>query len=404
MDTKTVIGAVAVAALTLVTVLLRVPDRGTEALKEQLVLTQQQQLATERALTRLASHVAAPGSSPATPLPNATVCEPHVSREPIATPCSDDTWYLEQLVRAVGPDAMGARQFVFVDVGFNKGWAFHAAASLFGYGVQPMMPAMAAFCAKQQVRCADQATLCGSCLSCLDHVTPVEPDLRPPSLRLVGFDADAGHVAFSQRQFGGVTGLNVTVRHALLGSKGAQVMHRDFSHVVFGVETGGADQPSNGGEAGTGQVDKLARRVRVPVRTLHAELRALGVDRVDVLLTDTEGYDFLVADGAGPLLAAGRVGLYVWEIHRSPAGHQLGARIAELDRWGYECFLPTYRPPGWKGKSFEARYTIRRRLVPISGGCLPPGLRDLAGWHNVVCANRRLPGLVAALRTGARLR
>lgn len=64
----------------------------------------------------------------------------------------------------------------------------------------------------------------------------------------------------------------------------------------------------------------------VEVRTLDAEAARLGLDKIDLLKLDVEGYETQVLAGAGELLRAGRIGAVLCELHGAPVG---------LEKWGF---------------------------------------------------------------------
>ena len=113
-------------------------------------------------------------------------------------------------------------------------------------------------------------------------------------------------------------------------------------------------------------------------------LDADGIDYIDILMTDAEGYDYRVADGASYFLDGGRVGLYIFELW----GRNIPLRqhLERLARAGFRCYFP---------QSLEQH--IYRAFVPISGVCWREEY-NYVGWSNVVCANtKRAPELVRML-------
>jgi hypothetical protein len=56
------------------------------------------------------------------------------------------------------------------------------------------------------------------------------------------------------------------------------------------------------------------------VRTLDAEAARLGLERIDLLKIDVEGYEAEVLAGASELLGAGRIGAVLCELHGGPVG------------------------------------------------------------------------------------
>jgi FkbM family methyltransferase len=84
-----------------------------------------------------------------------------------------------------------------------------------------------------------------------------------------------------------------------------------------------------------------ARRRRVPVSTLDAELARAGWPAVDWVKIDAEGFDLAVIRGAAQSLAAGRIRFLQFEYNTSWAlgGFSLGEALQRLAAAGYTCRL-----------------------------------------------------------------
>lgn len=80
---------------------------------------------------------------------------------------------------------------------------------------------------------------------------------------------------------------------------------------------------------------------RVPVTTLDAQVAERGLDFVDVIKIDAEGYDLHVLRGARGLLAEQRCGVVQFEYNSSwrLARSTLAAAYAVLESAGYQVFL-----------------------------------------------------------------
>lgn len=122
--------------------------------------------------------------------------------------------------------------------------------------------------------------------------------------------------------------------------------------------------------------------VAVDVVTLD-EFLPPSVTFIDVLLTDTEGFDFDVLAGARErFLKLGNVGIYIFEIHRGPNKRGVHSVVSELESYGFQCYYPVH---GSK---------LARHVVRISGECWQQDYEKKRGWFNIVCANeRRFPEL-----------
>lgn len=79
----------------------------------------------------------------------------------------------------------------------------------------------------------------------------------------------------------------------------------------------------------------------VVVSTLDAEAERLGLEQVDLLKVDAEGYDLSVLRGARRLFAENRVRFVQWEYSDAwiPGGGTLAAALAYLNEYGYRSLL-----------------------------------------------------------------
>ena len=101
--------------------------------------------------------------------------------------------------------------------------------------------------------------------------------------------------------------------------------------------------------AGTSELASLRRRndgtfaeqTEVPIIRLDDHCERAGVTRIDLLKTDTEGFDLGVLQGAQRLLSSGSIGAILCEVGFSDAdaGHSAFSPIAAyLERFGYRLF------------------------------------------------------------------
>jgi len=90
-----------------------------------------------------------------------------------------------------------------------------------------------------------------------------------------------------------------------------------------------------------GHSNSQARTITVPVVTLDGEMAALGLDRIDMLKIDAEGYDLRVLMGARQLLEKRRVGAIQFEYNApwAAAGSTLVFAFQLLEEAGYRVFL-----------------------------------------------------------------
>lgn len=121
-------------------------------------------------------------------------------------------------------------------------------------------------------------------------------------------------------------------------------------------------------EAGFGETSSLvqshsltsARTLQVPVTTLDEQMITCGIDRIDMLKIDAEGYDLRVLLGAKELFREQRVGAVQFEYNApwAAAGSTLCHAFQFLESMGYLVFLlksdGLYRlDPMWTGEYFR---------------------------------------------------
>jgi FkbM family methyltransferase len=84
-----------------------------------------------------------------------------------------------------------------------------------------------------------------------------------------------------------------------------------------------------------------ARTRTVRVTTVDHEAERLGLDRIDFLKVDAEGYDLHVLRGSRRLLSEGRIGLVQFEYNTpwAAVGSTLASALSLLDGLGYDTFL-----------------------------------------------------------------
>ena len=230
-------------------------------------------------------------------------------------------------------------------------------------------------------RCLEHC--CGVCSTCLKrHLTIPKPLALRQGLpvELYGFDAlPANHIMLTWMV--ARTGLPATLTHAAVGDSVKQVLVQNES---AGFENGGPLRGRRGPGPG---------RVPVPQLTIDAFVAQRGIEYLDHVLIDVEGWDAHVIDGMKGMLTARRIELF--EFENSPKWREVDGsrettlpytlsgvldRVAQLG--GYHCFwhdhhgnLAEASPPCWR-KELEAMHE--------------------RAWRNLVCAWR--PGLVASLR------
>jgi hypothetical protein len=298
------------------------------------------------------------------------------------TNCPEEHEYLRRWAERLGAGA--ARQWTIVDVGVNKGYSVAALLEALGVrghsrralGRAIFRTSMAGALTPRKFR----PSLCGACCECGDAPMPPPRNFSGATAAVHAFDGTASHVDFVRGFFEALpavsAGSSVTVRHAAVTRRSGGFAH--FPQLSLGVELAGIG-PAVAKQ--NGPADKTA----VPMVSVDDAVASLPF--IDVLLTDTEGHDYRVADGAAKFLDGGKVGLYVFEL--ADTTRKLGAHVRRLEAAGYECYFPLHD----RVDGAAARYVQR-----ISHGCYRAAFDAFAGWNNALCVNLRVPALVAAMR------
>jgi FkbM family methyltransferase len=108
-------------------------------------------------------------------------------------------------------------------------------------------------------------------------------------------------------------------------------------------ETEFFEEPDAGGTSScvAGYSKPTANRRVVPITTVDEALARHGIDRVDFMKVDVEGYDLLALRGASRLIRERRVGLIQFEYNQSwlGSGSTLRGAIQLLESGGMEVFL-----------------------------------------------------------------
>jgi hypothetical protein len=94
---------------------------------------------------------------------------------------------------------------------------------------------------------------------------------------------------------------------------------------------------------------------------------------VDILMIDTEGYDYLVVQGARQLLQSRNVRILIFEYHQSGVwrSYQLEDLKNQLFSYGYDCY-----------------YQGQGRLWKLTGKHCWSGKYEFHNWSNVMCVRR----------------
>lgn len=272
------------------------------------------------------------------------------------------------------------KSWTFVDVGANKGYTIVALLQAIGnkkYTAMGNHDNLVRFAKKENM---SANVLCGACHDCKEVFHPYGTRYIVkgvvPKAKIYAFDPIRSHAKYLNETFASDDNVTFTVRQVALSNQ-TGVTKFGAEGNSFGNEDLGVSSSNNAASKNKAIAPQL---YEVPVSMLTKELQDEKLDFIDVLLTDTEGNDFKVADGAAEWIFAGKVGLYIFEIHRD-SERNLGTHIRRLEESGYRCFAPI----GGGG------------ATQISHECWNPEWENVAGWINVICANERLPHLMEAM-------
>lgn len=263
-----------------------------------------------------------------------------------------------------------------MDVGANKGYSIISMLKAIGfneYSATSNLASIRSYCKSRNLTLVLE---CGVCKDCMEpHVSygAPTPFAANQTIRVYGFDPIPSHAAYLKDTFRSRNNVKFDFRQLALGHEHGKTTFPD-SPSLFGVESAGLR---------TTGAEHKSTQINVTVSTLNDELRDEGIDFIDVLMTDTEGNDFNVAEGARSWIAAGKVGLYMFEIHRDrnkDPKNTLGAHIRRLETAKYRCFAP------------HSHFTSQ-----ISHECWDTSLEHIFGWMNVLCVNERLPHLMETM-------
>lgn len=256
-----------------------------------------------------------------------------------------------------------SREWTVVDVGANKGYAVSQLLGVFANAsVREKTSNAAIFHSTKK---------CGACCQCND--APAEPRFEGAPVKIFAFEASPA-AAMHLKQFFLPAGPQVTIiGKAVSNFVGTTLLRvgKDPFDETTSLHRGG--------------------HVRQHVTTLDDELPS-EISQIDLLLTDTEGFDMNVADGATRFIDAGKVGLYIFELHFGPLKRKLRSHVKRLARAGMACYFPVGNPAF---RELAGRTIHSPKYVRISHECWSDTYEHrMGGWGpNAVCYNRRVPQL-----------
>lgn len=297
-------------------------------------------------------------------------------------------WAEEVIVRGAAP----RRNVTLVNVGANKGFTIALWVRLLSNVATTVFRDLATMAVLNGVR-----QFCGNCCDCLEELlspelfSNVTAHIRAaaggpgasaaiPQVNIVGFEGLPKNSRVLQQYFARVKLGNVAVKiepMAVSNSTGT---------VQFIQQSVGSE---NGRIARNTRSDSAIKKVTVGTTSLDAYF--LGANRtthvlddaaakIDVLLTDTEGFDAVVFSGAKQLLRERRVSLYMFEMVASHDANT--AMLEELDRdFGFTCYFPSQRMA--KARTDLALFVPY--LVRAGSAAAP---KRISGWINALCVRR----------------
>ena len=273
--------------------------------------------------------------------------------------------------------------FVFINVGFNKGYNFAnwmaffvPGSSMSGDGWHRSLLGWA------QKNDVELKVSCGSCDDCrsaseMYSSNNASAASNPATYEFVGVDMNVENIRLVQGAW------ELARAEGLLG----QASELKLITAAVGAQTGSMRRPrcGLGSELCHIPTDNESGRVEyegnMTVTTVDAVVDSLprpadgGDVVVDFLLIDAEGHDPAVLAGARRLLSSGRARCVVFEYHRVGlwARTSLADVVSKLDTFGYSCFLQG-----------------QRRLWPVtpSDGCWDDKW-DFRDHANVLCVSRQ---------------
>ena len=286
---------------------------------------------------------------------------------------------LEEVLVAQWAHNLGyPRNWTIVDVGINKGWTVVKLLDALGVGKRNLARMMAAHLFDFAERHFPELDFYARSLLCHDCTNVVSPVASSPvgaGAVVFGYDGQSSYVLhflnFTKQLLSSSAVFSVVVKHLALSNR---TSIGSFYTEGFGTETS-----SLTGSAiyGTGFSEMVS------ITTIDRELGG-SVPHVDILVTDTEGHDLHVLEGASDFLSNGRVSLYVLELHKSDK--QLSDSLSFLLEKGYFCVIPVRK---------VTEPTKMYLLFALSPPCR--GTDGARGWSNAICVNLNDTELVDAL-------
>jgi len=210
---------------------------------------------------------------------------------------------------------------------------------------------------------------CGVCIVC--HRPRIVQRAAAAKVQLHAFELQPSNQELLQ-QLTALTGAPIEVHGVAVSNYSGSVYTRD------------AGKP--GYESVAASHTRKARSIERKVTTVDAFMAARGLQRVQMVSVDTEGWDGLVLGGMSDSLRQRRIDVVEFEYMRAWKQH-MGERglqhtLAYMDGLGYSCY--------WQGN--------RGALAQASGECWREEFHTRIShrWSNLVCSHRK--DVLAAFR------
>ena len=286
--------------------------------------------------------------------------------------------------------------WVIVDVGVNKGYVAGALIEAIGGrgGWSPSLhlallrdfveERFSHLPAADRVELRSLGNLCGACGDCHVNLQPLVNRRVPRSGKLFAFDPIVSHIDFLREKLipafsTARTSIQISAHVAAVSNRTGTTM---FHQHPFGVEIAAINDST----------DNTVPQLVVNLTTIDAALaKDPTVEFIDILLTDTEGHDYFVADGAKSWIDTGKVGMYMFELKGKD--RSLTMHLERLVNAAYRCFLPT------------SQKTLYLPLPVCESHEDYTGLGStVADWANAVCLqSSRFPLTIEKLLRSAQL-
>jgi hypothetical protein len=277
--------------------------------------------------------------------------------------CANEGKYLA-MMRAEHPN----RDWLIVDVGVNKGYVIGSCLMALG-ALGDLNPSIYRSAVQYAaVHGNSRSHLCGTCGNCHENRSNHGDGSPVRSARVVGFDINGANVKFVNQFYASQSApmipfpFKVDVQHCGLAAEASQMSVCRFP---FGYTLGTLSRTCN-------ETDTIS------VVTLNDKF---SDERIDYLVIDTEGHDYLVAAGASLLFERGQVRMMQIELH--------GRNIR------FEDFVNRM----WKYRyvTFLIVDGNVRDLIEVSGPCWT-SVFNVAGWQNALCVHSDEVALLRRLR------